>query len=103
MIERYVLGDLKIEIKKTIILILDKYVEYGFHWCQRSSLMTKEMTWHVWWCDMCDEVSKSYDDVLVLPWSHFYNLTPFYKNMATCWNSCWNYEKWVSIGKIRDH
>ena len=59
-------------------------VEYGFHWCQRSSLMTKEMTWHVWWCDMCDEVSKSYDDVLLIPWSHCYNLTPFYKSMAIC-------------------
>ena len=70
-------------------------VEYGFHWFQKSSLMTKEMTWHVWWCDMCDEVSNYYDDVLVLSWSHFYNLTPFYKNMETCWN----YENWLSIGK----
>ena len=43
-------------------------VEYGFHWCQRSSLMTKEISWHVWWCDMCDEVAKLYDDVLVFPW-----------------------------------
>ena len=70
-------------------------VEYGCHWCQRSSLMKNEMTWHVWWCDMCDEVVKSYDDVLVLSWSHFYNLTPLCKDMENCRNS----ENWPSIGK----
>ena len=53
------------------LAIWEDDVEYGFHWCQRSSLMKKEMTWHVLWCDMCDEVAKSYDDVLVLLWSHF--------------------------------
>ena len=69
------------------------------HWCQKSSLMTKAMTWHVWWCDMGDEVENPYDDVLVLSWSHFYNFTPFCKNMATCWNSFWNSQNWLSIGK----
>ena len=23
------------------------------------------MTWHVWWCGMCDEVGKTYDGVLM--------------------------------------